>query len=108
MNDYSVESASITLEFKVVRNRPSVTQGTATVYVNGEKAITFHDEIELIHSGEKYYGPMIGTWASKTPDANFIRGLLYHPIDDFYHYSDSVKKIIERMCNDGFPPTVRE
>lgn len=44
------------LEIEVKRRRPSVTQGEASVYVNGEKVITFGDTIELIEDGKPYYG----------------------------------------------------
>ena len=48
MTDYEYQTAEITLRFEVRRNRPSVTQGSASVYINGEKVITFGDEIEII------------------------------------------------------------
>lgn len=84
------------LEIKVVRRRSSVTQGLADVYVNGEKVISFGDTIEIIRDGDTYYGEKIGGWASKTPDSAFIKGLLWHPYDKVYHYSDLVKHILEK------------
>ena len=107
MNDNQYPSAEITLRIEVRRVRMSVTQGEAAVYINGSKIISFGDKIEMIAPGEKYYGPLIGDWASKKPDADFIRGLLFHPLDDLYHYSDTVKNIINRMCEDSFPGTIR-
>lgn len=107
MKDNQFPSAEVTLRIEVCRNRPSVTQGSATVYVNGIEAITFGDEIEMIRPGEKYYGPLIGDWASKKPDANFIHGMLYHPYVELYHFSKKVREIIDRMCEDSFPGTVR-
>lgn len=97
----------ISLEFAVHRNRPSVTQGTATVLVNGQELITFADEIEIIHEGEQYYGELIGDWASKKPDVNFILGLLFSPMDEVYHYSDQVKALIRTACNDQYPAKIR-
>ena len=82
------------IEFTVKRNRPSVTQGTATVYLNGQEAFTFADTIELITEGQPFYGENIGGWASVTPDEKFIKACLFHPYDDVYHYSDKVKKIL--------------
>ena len=104
-NEYP--SAEITLRIEVRRVRMSATQGEAAVYINGSKIIQFGDKIEMIAPGEKYYGPLIGDWASKKDDAGFIRGLLFHPLDDVYHYSESVKNIINRECADRFPGTIR-
>lgn len=85
------------LDFTVKRNRQTVTQGEATVYLNGEKVVTFGDKIELIKDGQAYYGENIGGWASTTPDNDFINGVLFHPLDSVYHYSDKVKEIIKRQ-----------
>lgn len=84
------------LEIEVKRRRGSVTQGVADVYVNGEKAITFGDDIQIIKPGQPYYSEKIGGWASTIPDERFILGLLYHPYDGVYHYSDQVKEILEK------------
>ena len=84
------------LEIEVKRVRPSVTQGYAHVYVNGEKAITFEDRIEMIKDGGTYYGELIGGWASITPDSNFIKGVLWHKYDYIYHHSKKVKDVLER------------
>lgn len=107
MTDYEYQSAEIALRFEVRRNRPSVTQGSASVYINGEKVITFGDEIEIIKPGERYYGELIGDWGSRKSDASFIRGLLFHPYDGVYRYSDSVKKIIDALCEAEYPGTIR-
>ena len=81
---------------EVKRERPSVTQGSAVIYINGEKIISFFDDIKLIKDGQKYYGENIGGWASTTPDSDFIKGLLYHPYDDCYHHKDKfLKKLTE-------------
>ena len=48
------------LVIEVKRRRMSVTQGVADVYVNGQKVITFGDEIEMIKEGERCYGDNIG------------------------------------------------
>lgn len=91
------------LEIEVKRIRFSVTQGEAAVYVNGEKVIQFGDKIEFIKEGQPYYSEKMGGWASVTPDADFIKGLLWHPLESYYHHSDKVKEILdadtERMKN---------
>lgn len=82
------------IKITIERHRTSVTQGSADVLINGEKLITFHDEICLIKPGEKIFGEKIGSWASKTPDTNFIIGLLRHPLENTYHYSNLVKEAL--------------
>jgi len=94
------------LTVEVKRNRTSVTQGSATVYINGKEAITFGDDIYLKNSdgtftngfktveNARHYGEVIGGWGSIKPDSNFILGLLYHPYDHVYHYSEIVRKAI--------------
>lgn len=84
------------LEIEVVRRRFSVTQGQADVLVNGQKVISFGDNIQIVKDGQTYYGEKIGDWASVTPDSAFIKGLLWHPYDMVYHYSDLVKHILEK------------
>lgn len=80
---------------EVTRKRYSVTQGEATVCINGKEIITFSDTIEIISKSAKYYGDKIGDWASLKPDSDFILGALYHPLDNIYHHSDTVKKAIK-------------
>lgn len=70
------------VNIEVKRHRSSVTQGIAMVFINGTCAITFDDKIELIKKGEKYYGEIIGGWASVKPDMAFITGLFFHPVND--------------------------
>lgn len=93
----------VTIEVK--RNRQSVTQGSATVFVNGVSVITFGDEMYLkaadgtfTHGNRtvnaKHHGEVIGGWGSIKPDHDFIIAALYHPLDNHYHCSDIVKKII--------------
>ena len=84
------------LEIEVKRIRVSVTQGYAHVYVNGEKAITFEDKIEIIPEGGTYYGEMISGWASVTSDSSFINGLLWHKYDYIYKHSKKVKEVLEK------------
>lgn len=81
---------------EVKRNRPSVTQGSAEVYVNGEEMISFNDEIILIKQNEKYYGDLICGWASVTPDEEFIKGMLFHPYDEYCHHSEKFRKVINK------------
>ena len=85
------------IKITVERCRGSVTQGMVDVLINGEKVMDFGDTIELLKPGEKYYGPNIGGYASKTPDIAFVLGMLYHPHDDIYHISDKVKNAIEKI-----------
>lgn len=85
------------IKITVERHRSSATQGEADVLINGIKVMSFGDEIQLIKPGEEYYGPIIGNWASKTPNSAFVIGMLYHQHDNLYHYSDRVKKVLERI-----------
>ncbi|MGG3471501.1 hypothetical protein ABES02_29055 [Neobacillus pocheonensis] len=80
--------------FTVKRNRQSVTQGSVTVYLNDIEILTFGDTIELIQEGQQHHGEMIGKWASVKPDEDFIKGVLFHPYDEYYKYSDKVKKVL--------------
>lgn len=97
MNFWREGCDNMTFEFTVKRERSSVTQGSATVYLNGEKVLTFADEIKLIKDGQTCYGENIGGWASTTPDSDFINATLYHPLDSVYHFSDKIKEIIKRQ-----------
>lgn len=83
------------LDFEVKRKRFSVTQQEAHVYCNGKFIINFGDDPKMINPGDKYYGELIGGWASTKPDAQFIRSALYHKYDEIYHYSDGIKQIID-------------
>ena len=83
------------LEIEVKRIRFSVTQGEAAVYVNGKKVIQFGDKIEIIEEGQPYYSEKIGGWASVMPNADFIKGLLWHPFESYYHHGDKVKEILD-------------
>ena len=94
------------LQIEVKRIRPSVTQGEAQVFINGEYVISFADTICLKQSdgnftngfktfkNARHYGEVIGGWGSIKPDSDFILGLLYHPYDNVYHYSDKFKEIL--------------
>lgn len=73
--------------FTVKRERLSTTQGFAIVYLNGVEMIRFGDTIELIN----------GEWKSVKKDSDFIKGLLFHPFDDIYKYSDKVKKYLNEI-----------
>lgn len=85
------------IQITVKRRRMSVTQGMADVYVNGIRVMSFGDTIEIIKEGEKYYGELIGNWASKIPDTRFVIGMLYHPYDNLYHYSEHVKATLNKL-----------
>lgn len=99
------------MEFKITvnRRRGSVTQGMVDVLINGVKIMDFGDTIELIKPGEKYYGELIDNWGSTVPDISFIRGALYHPLDEMYHYSDRVKNFLdEAQVEETLEAKVRE
>lgn len=81
--------------FTVTRNRQSVTQGSATVYLNGKEIVTFEDPIELVADDQKYFGLKFGSWASTKPDGDFIYEALFHPHEELYHYSDKVREILK-------------
>ena len=95
---------SITIEVK--RERQSVTQGTATIYINDNKVLSFGDDMYLENSdgtftnghrtveSARHYGPVIGGWGSIKPDSDFIIGMIYHPYDQIYHYSEPFQKAI--------------
>lgn len=71
--------------FTVKRERGSVTQGEAVVYLNGVEMIRFGDKIELVD----------GEWKSVKKDSEFIKGLLFHPFNELYHINDKVIKYLE-------------
>ena len=87
------------IKITVKRRRMSVTQGMADVYINDVLVMSFGDTIEMIKEGEKYYGELIGNWASKIPDTRFVIGMLYHPYDDLYHYSERVKGALNNFLD---------
>ena len=69
------------LNFQVKRERYSVTQGAAVVYLNNHEIARFHDPIELIN----------GVWQSVQSDETFIKGALIHPFDELYQASKHLK-----------------
>lgn len=82
---------------EVKRRRASVTQGSAVVYVNGEEMFVCHDEIVIVKPGERFYGEMIGRWASLTPDEAFIKAMLFHPYDGYYRCSEKFRRMLNRQ-----------
>lgn len=80
------------IKITVERRRSSVTQGMVDVLVNGEKIMDFGDKIEIIPPGEKYYGELIGNWASVEPDTSFIKGMIYH-----YNDTAVLKKALDEI-----------
>lgn len=80
---------------EVRRGRLSVTQGYAIVCVNGIEMMTFGDEIEMIKDGQRWYGDKIGGYASTTPDESFIKGMLFHPFEEYYQYSAKFRKMLD-------------
>jgi len=87
----TIQCIDITIE----RVRMSATQGEVRVYINGKYILNFGDNIVLPKHGdnlEDYYGDDIGGWRSNKPDSSFVLGLIWHPFDYVYHYSDMVCK----------------
>lgn len=79
------------------RVRGSATQGEVKVHINGKHILNFGDNIVLPKredSPEDYYGDDIGGWRSNKPDSSFVLGLIWHPFDYIYHYSDMVCKAL--------------
>lgn len=90
---YVIQSLDITTE----RVRMSVTQGEVKVYINGKYILNFGDNIVLQKCGdspEDYYGDDIGGWRSSQPDSGYVLGLIWHPLDCVYHYSDKICKAL--------------
>ncbi len=85
------------IEIIVKRVRQSVTQGEAHVFINGRFATNFADEISMVKPNEKTYGPIMGGYASKKPDKDFIKGLLCHPYEEVYDYHRILEKIIDEI-----------
>lgn len=88
-----IRSLDITTE----RVRMSATQGECRVYINGRYILNFGDTIELPEKDadpDEYYGDNIGGWRSSSPDSAFVLGLIWHPFDYVYHYSDQVCKAL--------------
>ena len=79
------------LEITIKRVRGSATQGEVQIFINGQYILNFGDSIDLLNP-EEYYGDDIGGWRSHKPDSAFVLGLIWHPLDHAYHYSDIVCK----------------
>lgn len=81
------------LKFEVKRKRGSVTQGEATVLLNGQEVITFADSITFTAQNRgAEYGDIIGDWQSCKPDSDFIKGVLF----PFYTNEERIKaRILE-------------
>ena len=78
------------------RNRGSVTQGTATVLLNGQEVITFGDHITLIEGGQTRgaeYGEVINGWQSDKRDEDFIKGVT----NPFYTNAEAIKRRIAEI-----------
>lgn len=85
------------LRITTVRTRKSVTQGECRVYINDKYILSFGDEIVFQEKGtdpNNYYGENIGGWRSNKPDSAFVLGLIWHPYDYIYHYSDKICSIL--------------
>lgn len=88
-----VSSVLRSLDITTERVRQSVTQGEVKVFINGEYILNFGDNIVLPERGadpEGYYGADIGGWRSSEPDSSFVLGLIWHPLDHIYRYSEMI------------------
>lgn len=85
------------LEITVERKRLSATQGEAAVYFNGVFVQSFGDRIELVEQGKRYFGQVIGGWASVVPDIDFIRGTLIHDYEKAYDYHRPMGKALMKI-----------
>lgn len=84
-----IQGLNITIE----RVRMSATQGEVKVFINGEYILSFGDRIVLTKwesDPGSYYGDDIDGWQSSEPDSGFVLGLIWHPFDHVYHYSDQI------------------
>ena len=88
-------------EFTVSRSRSSVTQGSATVLLNGQEIMTFGDVIALIPEGAPFHGEKIDGWASVISDADHVKGVLFHPFDYIYQYRAKAKAVFEAVAAQG-------
>ncbi|MBQ0139389.1 MAG: hypothetical protein KBT36_08840 [Kurthia sp.] len=79
------------LNYEVKRNRASVTQGNAEIYLNDEMVISFADKIEI---GGKY-GENIGGWGSVKSDDVFIKGVLF----PFFANQEVIEKRVTEILN---------
>lgn len=94
----------------VKRIRPSVTQGYASICVDGKEVINFADAMVLRCSDGTFsngfrtldpaevseFGYEISGWGSVNTDEDFLRAAIAHPLDSFYHYSDMLRKALAR------------
>ena len=81
------------LHITVERVRMSATQGECKIYFNGQYIASTQDEITCTikdANPENYYGADIGGWRSSKPDSASILGLIWHPFDHVYHFSDTI------------------
>lgn len=88
-----VSSVLRNIDITTERVRQSVTQGEVRVFINGEYILNFGDDIVLPERGaapDGYYGEDIGGFRSSKPDSCFVLGLIWHPFDHIYHYSEMV------------------
>lgn len=84
-----IKSLTITTE----RMRMSATQGEVRIFINGKYILSLGDNIVLPGQGsnpDDYYGDDISGWRSSEPDSGFVLGLIWHPLDYAYHYSDLI------------------
>lgn len=80
---------------EVRRGRTAVNQGYAVVCVNGIEMVVFKDQIERICSGDRYYGDLIEGKASRIPDEEFIKSMLFRPSDLRGDYSIGFRLMLD-------------
>lgn len=97
-------------EFEVIRNRPSVTQGSCTVKYK-DKEFTYADEIYfkdqngdfingfnlLKNEKHEFYGEVIGGWGSITPDKKFVEAAKYALCGYEPYYKEDIKEKLKEI-----------
>lgn len=109
------------MNIEVRRNRGSVTQQEAVIFVNGEEVMSFYDAMWLyspegMSDGFKtipccqQYGMVAGGWGSIAPDSKFIDAFMSHIGEPAVHdkFMAAVKKTDDlnryiRLTIDGYP-----
>lgn len=88
-------SKKVNLNFVVMRERKDRDHGAALVYCNGHFVVKYEDHIREIKPGEQYYGSLIRGRASTTPDAYFIKAVLFPDMTDGHAHNTMVKILLD-------------
>lgn len=86
--------------FTVKRDRESVTQGYARVFMNDVMINSFGDNIVFVGRNGECFGLNIDGWGSIVSDEEFIKGAMYHPYDKVYHYSNRIKSQFDKIIGE--------